>query len=163
MVTADRLMPGVEAPPLYGQTMGISGLYDRFHCTEFHVPSFHILHSGITPQGRPREEGYLIKVLNGITPIDAHNSWYYYAFCRNFGLDSHQATEELVEGLRVVLEEDATALRLQEIGMQQRPSGERDVLIGQDAGLAKARKITERLLAAEREPERSTTDVRSMP
>lgn len=149
VVSADRLMPGVEAPPLYAQTMGISGLYDRFHCTEFHVPSFHILHSGITPQGRPREEGYLIKVLNGITPIDAHNSWYYYAFCRNFGVESHRATEELVEGLRVVLEEDATALRLQEIGMQQRPEGERDVLIAQDAGLAKARKIHARLLAAE--------------
>lgn len=149
VVSADRLMPGVEAPPLYAQTMGISGLYDRFHCTKFHVPSFHILHSGITPQGRPREEGYLIKVLNGITPIDAHNSWYYYAFCRNFGVESHQATEELVEGLRVVLEEDAAALRLQEIGMQQRPEGERDVLIAQDAGLAKARKIQARLLAAE--------------
>ena len=88
-------------------------------------------------------------MLNGITPIDAHNSWYYYAFCRNFGLESHDATADLVEGLRVVLEEDAQALRLQEIGMQQRPAGERDVLIAQDAGLAKARKISARLLAAE--------------
>jgi phenylpropionate dioxygenase-like ring-hydroxylating dioxygenase large terminal subunit len=149
VVSADRLMPGVEAPPLYAKTMATSGLYDRFHCTEFHVPSFHVLHSGITGQGRPREEGYLIKVLNGITPIDAHTSWYYYAFCRNFGLDSEEATADLVKGLRVVLEEDAAALRLQEIGLQSRPPGESDVLIGQDAGLAKARRIHERLLAAE--------------
>ena len=149
VVTADRLMPGVEAPPLYAKTMATDGLYDRFHATEFHVPSFHILHSGITGQGRPREEGYLIKVLNGITPIDAHNSWYYYAFCRNFGLDSAEATADLVEGLRTVLQEDADALRLQELGMQERSPGEADVLIGQDAGIAKARKITERLLAAE--------------
>ena len=149
VVSADRLMPGVEAPPLYAQTMGISGPYDRFHCTEFHVPSFHILHSGITPVGRPREEGFLIKVLNGITPIDAHNSHYYYAFCRNFGMESTEATADLVEGLRVVLQEDADALRLQEIGLQSRPAGETDVLIGQDAGLAKARKIHERLLAQE--------------
>jgi vanillate O-demethylase monooxygenase subunit len=149
VVSADRLMPAVEAPPLYATTMATSGLYDRFHCTEFHIPSFHILHSGITGQGRPREEGYLIKVLNGITPIDAHNSWYYYAFCRNFGRDSEEATADLVKGLRIVLEEDAAALRLQEIGLQSRPEGETDVLIGQDAGLAKARRIHERLLAAE--------------
>ena len=51
--------------------------------------------------------------------------------------------------LRVVLQEDADALRLQEIGLQSRPDGERDVLIGQDSGLAKARKVMERLLAAE--------------
>lgn len=150
IVTADRLMPSVEAPPLYSSTMGTTGLVDRFHATEFHVPSFHILHSGITGVGRPREEGYLIKVLNGITPIDAHNSWYYYAFCRNFGMESTDATADLVEGLRVVLQEDADAMKLQEIGMQSRPAGEGDVLIGQDAGITKARKIHERMLAAER-------------
>jgi vanillate O-demethylase monooxygenase subunit len=88
-------------------------------------------------------------VLNAITPIDAHSSWYYYAFCRNFGLESAQATAELVEGLRLVLQEDADALRLQEIGLQSRPPGEDDVLIGQDAGLAKARRIHARLLAEE--------------
>jgi len=149
VVSADRLMPGVEAPPLYAATMGLSGLWDRFHCTEFHAPSFHALHSGITGQGRPREEGYLIKVMNGITPIDAHTSHYYYAFSRNFGVDDAAATEALVEGLRTVLQEDADAMALQEIGLQTRPAGESDVLIGQDAGLAKARKVMDRLLAAE--------------
>ena len=53
--------------------MGVEGLLDRFHATEFAVPSHHTLHSGITGRGRPREEGYLIKVLNGITPIDEFN------------------------------------------------------------------------------------------
>jgi vanillate O-demethylase monooxygenase subunit len=152
VVSADRLMPGVEAPPLYAETMGLSGLWDRFHCTEFHAPGFHALHSGITGRGRPREEGYLIKVMNGITPIDAHTSHYYYAFSRNFGVDDRSATEALVEGLRTVLQEDADAMALQEIGLQTRPPGESDVLIGQDAGLAKARKVMERLLAAERHP-----------
>lgn len=149
VVTADRLMPGVAAPPLYATTMQLEGLWDRFHCTEFHAPSFHALHSGITGQGRPREEGYLIKVMNGITPIDAHTSHYYYAFSRNFGVDQQWATDELVEGLRTVLQEDADALAWQEIGLQSRPAGEFDVLIAQDAGVAKARKVMQRLLAAE--------------
>jgi phenylpropionate dioxygenase-like ring-hydroxylating dioxygenase large terminal subunit len=149
VVSADRLMPGVAAPPLYASTMGLTGLWDRFHCTEFHAPSFHALHSGITGEGRPREEGYLIKVMNGITPIDAHSSHYYYAFSRNFGVDDQSATEALVGGLRTVLQEDADALALQEIGLQTRPPGEFDVLIAQDAGVAKARKVMQRLLREE--------------
>lgn len=149
IVTADRLMTNVVAPPLYARTMATEGLYDRFHCTEFHVPSFHALHSGITGAGRPREEGYLIKVMNGITPIDASNSWYYYAFSRNFGVDQQWATDELVEGLATVLQEDADALAWQEIGLQSRPDGEEDVLIGQDSGLARARRITAQMLEAE--------------
>ncbi len=149
VVRADRLMPDVEAPPLYARTMSTEGLYDRFHCTEFHAPSFHALHSGITGQGRPREEGYLIKVMNGITPIDAHTSHYYYAFSRNFGVDQQWATDELVDGLRTVLQEDADALAWQEIGLQSRPEGEFDVLIAQDEGVAKGRRVMTQLLAAE--------------
>ena len=148
-VLVDRLMPSVAAPPLYAETMDARGLYDRFHCTDFFVPNIHVLHSGITGEGRPREEGYLIKVLNGITPIDEHNSWYYYAFCRNFAVDNEEATEELRVGLATVLDEDAAALEAQEIGMQSRPEGEFDVLIAQDGGVAKARRVLRALLTAE--------------
>jgi vanillate O-demethylase monooxygenase subunit len=149
VVTVDRLMPGVEAPPLYARTMQTEGLYDRFHATEFHVPAYHVLHSGITAQDRPRTEGHLIKVLNGITPVDEKTTWYYYAFSRNFAVDAEWATRELETGLATVLQEDADALALQERGLRSRPAGERDVLIGQDAGVAKARHVLNRLLAAE--------------
>jgi phenylpropionate dioxygenase-like ring-hydroxylating dioxygenase large terminal subunit len=149
VVKADRLMPGVVPPPLYLTTTGWTDLCDRFHCTEFLAPSLHVLHSGITGQGRPREEGCLIKVLNGITPIDANTSWYFYAFCRNFAVDNHTATAELAEGLGVVLHEDATALALQEIGLRGRPASEHDILVAHDAGLIKARRVMEQLLAAE--------------
>jgi vanillate O-demethylase monooxygenase subunit len=48
-----------------------------------------------------------------------------------------------------VLEEDADALRLQELGLKTRPQHEHDVLIGQDAGVAKARRLLQRKLAQE--------------
>jgi phenylpropionate dioxygenase-like ring-hydroxylating dioxygenase large terminal subunit len=151
-VVVDRLMPAVEAPPLYAATMGISGPYDRFHTTEFHLPGHHTLHYGITGCGRPRDEGYLIKVLNAITPIDGRTTWYYYAFCRNFAVDNTTATDDLREGLRLVLEEDAEALRLQQLGMDTRPPGEHDVLIAQDGGVAKARRLLHQLRTAETPP-----------
>ncbi len=150
VISVDRLMPGVQAPPLYASAMGAAGLFDRFHCTEFHAPGFHVLHSGITGEGRPREEGYLIKVLNGITPVDAGHCLYYYAFSRNFAVDQPGVSEELRQGLATVLDEDKNALELQEIGLQSRPSSERDSLIAQDAGIAKARRVMERLLSLEK-------------
>jgi len=163
VVNVDRLMPSVEAPPLYADTMNISGNYDRFHCTEFFVPNLHVLHSGITGEGRPREEGYLIKVLNGITPIDAENAWYYYAFSRNFAIDNETATGQLKEGLAVVLKEDAEALEAQEIGMQGRPAGEFDVLIAQDGGVAKARRVMNALLKQEQSAAAAPTARRGVP
>lgn len=150
VVSVDRLMPSVQAPPLYARTMQTEGLFDRFHCTEFHAPSFHILHSGITAEGRPREEGHLIKVLNGITPVDESSCIYFYAFSRNFAVDQQWATEELQTGLATVLEEDKNALELQQIGLQSRPSTERDRLIAQDAGIARARRVMEGLLDREK-------------
>lgn len=148
-VSVDRFMPSVEAPPLYKDTMGISGPYDRFHCTEFHVPNHHTLHSGITAEGQPREDGYLIKVTNAITPIDADHCWYYYCFARNFAIDDEQATKDLEVGLATVLKEDAWALEHQERGLKTRPADEFDVLIAQDGGVAKARRIMNALIRAE--------------
>lgn len=152
-VTVDRLMPSVEAPPLYASTMALSGLHDRFHCTEFRVPSHHTLHSGITGVGRPREEGYLIKVLNAITPIDATTSWYYYCFARNFAIANIAATEDLRIGLGIVLDEDAEALRQQQLRLATRPATEYDILIAHDTGIVKARRVMAQLLAAETQSE----------
>jgi phenylpropionate dioxygenase-like ring-hydroxylating dioxygenase large terminal subunit len=148
-VTVDRLMPSVEAPPLYAETMTLTGLHDRFHTTEFRLPSHHTLHSGITGEGRPREEGYLIKVLNAITPIDATTSWYYYCFARNFAIDDVAATEQLRVGLGVVLDEDAEALRLQQLRLTTRPAHEHDILVAHDSGIVRARRLMAQLLSEE--------------
>jgi phenylpropionate dioxygenase-like ring-hydroxylating dioxygenase large terminal subunit len=145
VITADRLMPGVVPPPLYATTTGWTEMCDRFHCTEFFAPGLHVLHSGITGEGRPREEGCLIKVLNGITPITESSAWYFYAFCRNFAIDNTSATAELQEGLGIVLREDSDALALQEIALGGRPAGEHDILVAHDSGLAKARVVLEQL------------------
>lgn len=151
-VTVDRMMPAVEAPPLYASTMTLTGLHDRFHTTEFQVPSHLTLHSGITGVGRPREEGYLIKVLNAITPIDPATSWYYYCFARNFAIDDVAATEQLRIGLGVVLDEDAEALRLQQLSLAGRPTNEHDILVAHDTGIARGRRLMAQLLTAESQP-----------
>ena len=49
-----------------------------------------------------------------------------------------------------MLFEDKVALELQEIGLQSRPETETDVLIAQDEGIAKSRRIMAQLLDAEK-------------
>ena len=66
-------------------------------------------------------------------------------------MEQQRATDELIEGLKTVLQEDADALEWQEIGLRGRPANEHDVLIAQDAGVAKARRISAQRLAAEQE------------
>jgi vanillate O-demethylase monooxygenase subunit len=74
-------------------------------------------------------------------------------------VDQKQASDELVTGLRPGMQEDADALALPEIRLQTRQSGEFDVLIAQDAGVAKAHKVMARLLAAERQGAVTTAEL----
>ena len=64
-------------------------------------------------------------------------------------VDDEQATKDLEVGLATVLKEDAWALENQERGLKTRPADEFDVLIAQDGGVAKARRIMNALIRAE--------------
>ena len=150
VVSVDRLMPSVEAPPLYARHHG--------HQRPLRpLPLHRVLRAatctcctpGSPGEGRPREEGYLIKVLNGITPIDEHNSWYYYAFSRNFAVDDDAGDRGSARGPG----HRAAGGRRRPGRPGDRhagPPGRRvDVLIAQDGGVAKARRIMATLIKRE--------------
>lgn len=147
-VSVDRFMPSCHPSPLFGKVTGTS-LVDRWHTTEFQMPSVHIIHAGVVEPGGKREDGFLLEVLNAITPQTETSTWYFYGFCRNFAVGDEQINDTLRESLGDVLDEDATALALQQQRMANRPSDVLDVLIGQDAGVAKARRILSRMVADE--------------
>lgn len=147
-VSVDRWMPNCHPSPLFEKATGLS-LVDRWHTTKFELPSLHVIHAGVVEPGGKREEGQLLRVLNAITPETETTAWYFYAFCRNFSVDDTELHELLVENLGGVLTEDEDALALQQDGIENRPANEPDVLIAQDAGVAKARRIMRQMLAAE--------------
>jgi phenylpropionate dioxygenase-like ring-hydroxylating dioxygenase large terminal subunit len=147
-VSVDRFMPSCHPSPLFAKVTG-TALVDRWHTTEFQLPSVHIIHAGVVEPGGKREDGYLLEVLNAITPETADTTWYFYAFCRNFSVGDEDINDTLRESLGEVLDEDADALALQQLRLANRPQEQPDVLIGQDAGVAKARRIMHRLLVAD--------------
>lgn len=147
-VSVDRFMPSCHPSPLFAKVTGTS-LVDRWHTTEFQLPSVHIIHAGVVEPGGKREDGYLLEVLNAITPQTETTSWYFYAFCRNFAVGDEKVNDTLRENLGGVLDEDADALALQQQAMATRPAEIGDVLIGQDAGVAKARRVLAKMIADE--------------
>ena len=147
-VSVDRFMPSCHPSPLFEKATGLSKV-DRWHTTEFQMPSVHVIHAGVVEPGGAREDGYLLEVLNAITPSTESTAWYFYGFCRNFSVGDHALNDLLRENLGGVLQEDADALALQQQRMESRPAGQPDVLIAQDAGVAKARRIMTKMLAAE--------------
>jgi phenylpropionate dioxygenase-like ring-hydroxylating dioxygenase large terminal subunit len=149
-VSVDRFMPACHPSPLFAKVTGTS-LVDRWHTTEFQLPSVHIIHAGVVEPGGKREDGYLLEVLNAITPQTDTTSWYFYAFCRNFAVGDEKINETLHDNLGSVLDEDADALALQQKRVAARPADVADVLIGQDAGVAKARRVLAKMVAGETE------------
>lgn len=147
-VSVDRWMPHCHPSPLFEKATGLS-LVDRWHTTEFQLPSLHTIHAGVVEPGGRREDGHLLEVLNAITPQTETTAWYFYAFCRNFSVGEEAINDLLATNLGAVLDEDADALALQQERMQNRPAALPDVLIAQDAGVAKARRVMAKLLAAE--------------
>ena len=148
-VSVDRFMPGCHPSPLFEKATGITPPVDRWHTTEFQLPSVHIIHAGVVAPGGERKDGYLLEVLNAITPQTEDTAWYFYAFCRNFAVGDEGINTLLRENLGGVLDEDDAALALQQERMATRPESLPDVLIAQDAGVAKARRVMAKMLAAE--------------
>jgi phenylpropionate dioxygenase-like ring-hydroxylating dioxygenase large terminal subunit len=147
-VSVDRFMPNCHPSPLFAKATGEEKV-DRWHTTEFQLPSLHTIHAGVVTPGGRREDGYLLEVLNGITPATEDTTWYFYAFCRNFAVGDESINDLLRTSLGDVLTEDDDALALQEERMKTRSAKLHDVLIAQDAGVAKARRVLARMLAEE--------------
>jgi vanillate O-demethylase monooxygenase subunit len=148
VVSVDRWMPECHPSPLFEKATGLT-IVDRWHTTEFQLPSLHVIHAGVVEPGGRREDGKLLEVLNAITPETETTAWYFYAFCRNFAVGDEGINALLKESLGDVLREDEDALALQQQRMERRPAALADVLIAQDAGVAKARRIMSRMLSAE--------------
>jgi vanillate O-demethylase monooxygenase subunit len=150
-VVVDRYMPSCHPSQLYVTAMGVEPPMDRWHTTEFNLPSLHVIHCGVGDPGKAREEGYHIEVLNAITPATENSTWYFYANARDFAIHDDSITSLMEKSLEVVLDEDAEALEKQALSIESGAAHDHDVLVAQDAGVARARRMLRSLVAAEAE------------
>jgi vanillate O-demethylase monooxygenase subunit len=110
-----------------------------------------MLKTGIAPAGEPRERGVAAHVIHAMTPETSGSSHYFYSAWRNYRSEDAEYTQAMEQAVRYGFEvEDKPMIEAQQEAlagkefMSSKPS-----LLGIDTASVKARRLYDRVLAAE--------------
>jgi len=157
--TTSRFMNGIQAPPFWKMAMRAHGLpddhaVDRWQICRFSPPSHVMIEVGVALAGHggyeaPKDKKVYSIVVDFITPESATSMWYFWGMARNFRVDDRALTAQIRDGQGKIFAEDLEMLERQQANLARWP--ERKVLsLNIDAGGVQARKVIDRLIAAER-------------
>ena len=157
VITARR-MSGIHAPPFWQAAMTANGLdpnalVDRWQICRFVPPSNVLIDVGVALAGQggfdadPAVKASGI-VVDYITPETDGTCWYFWGMARHFQPNDQALTERIRSGQEAIFTEDLEMLERQQQNLQAQP--ERALLkLNIDTGGVQARKIIDRLVAAE--------------
>lgn len=157
-VTVTRWMHDIDAPPFW-----LKNMRDKFpgfearstvQIIEFQAPSTIRIDVGVAEAGTGAPEGDRSQGVNGfvmntISPIDERTALYFWAFMRNYRLDSQLITTQLRDGVHGVFEEDEEMLIAQQKAIDANP-GHEFYNLNIDAGGMWVRRLIQRMIEAER-------------
>jgi vanillate O-demethylase monooxygenase subunit len=149
-VSFRRRLVGIQAPPFYRRSMGLTGPVDRWQDGDFHPPGIFVLHIRLAPTGVPEPEGYRMKVLYGLTPSVEGECHDFYALARDYLVDDEELTAYQHQQQRAVMREDLDALEAQELMYATDDRIVAESCIRSDLAALRARRVLEKMLAAER-------------
>ncbi|MDD1476031.1 aromatic ring-hydroxylating dioxygenase subunit alpha [Arthrobacter sp. AL08] len=157
-VTVSRWMLDIDAPPFWLKNMrdkfpGFEGRVDRWQIITFQSPSTINIDVGVAKAGTGAPEGDRSQGVNGfvmntISPESAKTCHYFWAFMRNYRLESQLITTQLRDGVHGVFGEDEAMLKAQQEAIDANPDYE-FYNLNIDAGGMWVRRLIERQLAAE--------------
>jgi vanillate O-demethylase monooxygenase subunit len=152
--TVTRWMRDIDPPPFWSAQLGKPGKVDRWQIIRFEAPSTIAIDVGVAPAGSGAPEGDRSQgvngfVLNTITPETDRTCHYFWAFARNYRVSEQRITHELREGVHRIFGEDEIVLESQQRAIDENP-GRVFYNLNIDSGAMWIRKITDRLIAAER-------------
>ena len=157
-VTVSRWMLGIDPPPFWRKNMrdkfpDFEGKVDRWQIIHYYYPSTICIDVGVAKAGTgapegDRSQGVNGYVMNTISPERDRTCHYYWAFMRNYRLDSQLITTQLRNGVHGVFGEDEVMLKAQQEAIDANPDYE-FYNLNIDAGGMWVRRILERALAAE--------------
>jgi len=157
-VTVERWMLDVEPPPFWLKNMrdkypDFTGRVDRWQIIHYYAPSTICIDVGVARAGTgapsgDRSEGVNGYVMNTITPKTDRTCHYFWAFMRNYRLDSQLITTQLRQGVQGVFAEDEAMLTAQQAAIDANPDHE-FYSLSIDAGGMWVRRILDRMLEAE--------------
>lgn len=157
-VTVSRWMRDIDPPPFWLKNMrdkfpGFSGKVDRWQVIHYEAPGTICIDVGVAKAGTgapegDRSQGVNGYVMNTITPESARTSHYFWAFMRNYRLDSQLITTQLREGVHGVFAEDEEMLVAQQRAIDANPD-HAFYSLNIDAGGMWVRRILDEMLALE--------------
>jgi len=159
-VVTSRFMNGISAPPFWRAALRANGLpddqpVDRWQICRFTPPSHVMIEVGVALAGHggyeaPKDKKAYSIVVDFITPETDTTMWYFWGMARNFRPDDKALTAQIREGQSRIFAEDLEVLERQQSNLLHWP--QRELLkLNIDTGGVQARRIIERLVAAERE------------
>jgi vanillate O-demethylase monooxygenase subunit len=129
------------------------GRVDRWQIIEFQAPSTIRIDVGVAAAGTGAPEGDRSRGVNGfvmntITPETDRSAHYFWAFMRNYRLESQLITTQLREAVHGVFGEDEAMLAAQQRGIDAHPDHE-FYNLNIDAGGMWMRRLIQRMIDAE--------------
>jgi len=152
-VTVTRWMLDIDAPPFWRTQLARPGNVDRWQIIRFEAPCTIVLDVGVALAGTgapagDRSQGVNGRVLNTITPQTRSSCMYFWTLLRNYRLRDQTLTSQLREANARIFEEDRAVVEAQQQVLEGAPA---DAIhnLNSDAGSVWARRIIERMAAAE--------------
>ncbi|HEX4193743.1 MAG TPA: aromatic ring-hydroxylating dioxygenase subunit alpha [Stellaceae bacterium] len=156
MVRLTRWIIDRPAPPMYQAAGNFAGNVDRWQIVEHQPPCFSVNFAGCAatgtgaPQG-DRGKGIELMGISAPTPETERTTHYFFAFPRKFGLGDAALDKVFNVDFVNVFREDVAVLEAQQRMMELKPFAP-SVSIKVDAAPLAARRLLDRLLAAEQPP-----------
>jgi phenylpropionate dioxygenase-like ring-hydroxylating dioxygenase large terminal subunit len=157
-VTVTRWMRNIDPPPFWLKNMrdkfpGFTGIVDRWQIIEFQAPATIRIDVGVAKAGTgalegDRSQGVNGFVMNTITPETDKTAHYFWAFMRNYRLDSQLITTQLRDGVHGVFREDEVMLTAQQAAIDANPDYE-FYNLNIDAGGMWVRRLIQRMIESE--------------
>jgi phenylpropionate dioxygenase-like ring-hydroxylating dioxygenase large terminal subunit len=143
-----RHMIGIEAPPFYVSSMGVTTDIDRWQDGDFYAPGVFVLNIRIAPTGTEEPEGFHMKVVYGMTPATATETHDFFALARDYKIDDAELSDFQLKQQLAVMKEDVDALEIQELMVATDP-GMVESSIRSDVAGIRGRRLLERMAKAE--------------
>jgi vanillate O-demethylase monooxygenase subunit len=157
-VVTSRFMNGIMAPPFWKMALRGNHLpddqpVDRWQICRFTPPSHVMIEVGVALAGHggveaPADKKVYSIVVDFITPETETSHWYFWGMARNFRPQDKALTATIREGQGAIFKEDLEMLEGQQRNILAHPS-RRLLGLNTDAGGVQARKIIDRVIAAE--------------
>ncbi|MPY57643.1 aromatic ring-hydroxylating dioxygenase subunit alpha [Streptomyces spongiae] len=148
-VSFSRRMIGIQAPPFYEKSCGLTSPVDRWQDGDFYPPGIFVLNIRVAATGTEEPDGFHMKVLYGLTPAHGNETHDFYALGRDYLTDDEELTKFQHEQQLAVMQEDVDALEAQEVMYATDPGGVAESSIRSDLAALRGRRVLAKMLARE--------------